>query len=202
MLVLEVERKFSYLGVKSLLRDGGNPPFQSLTYRGKKTFHDIYYDKSDLLSSNGIWVRQRDGRWQAKIRRGGDRTNSKFEELSTPEEISKYLKGLGVRSNEGSNFGLEQMASFLTTRESWIADRDFTIVQDVTDFGHTVGEVELEACLDRSAGSSREMEQYRNRKMAEMDARIAAFMRQYSWAFGVGIPKGKLTAYFERLDRK
>ncbi|KAB8231211.1 CYTH-like domain-containing protein [Aspergillus alliaceus] len=201
MLVLEVERKFRCLAVKRLVRDGGFPPFRSFKYCGKQTFHDVYYDKADLLSSKGVWIRQRDGHWQAKIQRGGDYHNSKFEELSNPMDISQYLAELtGIRHNERNNFGLMQMAAFSTLRESWVADQDFTVVQDVTDFGHTVGEVELECRVEGEGSPGLATERYRAAKMAEMDERITTFMKRYSWAFCAGVPKGKLTAYFETFQ--
>ncbi|KAE8381555.1 CYTH-like domain-containing protein [Aspergillus bertholletiae] len=197
MLVLEVERKFCRLAVPRLRIDGGVPPFRSLTYRGKQSFHDIYFDNTGFLCSKGVWIRQRDGHWQAKIRRGGDYINSKFEELSAPDRIADYLEELmGVRNSATANFGLTQMAAFTTTRESWKADQDFTVVQDVTDFGHTVGEVELECQLGHEGNSDSDS---RTSQLAEMDARIATFMKRYSWAFAGGIPKGKLTAYFEKF---
>ncbi|KAE8353773.1 CYTH-like domain-containing protein [Aspergillus coremiiformis] len=202
-MLLEVERKFPGLAVKRLLIDGGFPPFRTLQYCGTKSFHDIYYDKAGLLSSKGVWVRQRDGDWQAKVRIGGDYNNSKFEELSTPLDISHYLEKLtGLKNYERNNFGLTQMASFSTLRESWLADKDFAIVQDVTDFGHRVGEVELECRIDHIGGLDSDVERSRVLKMAEMDQRIAVFMQRYSWAFGNGEAKGKLTAYFEKFHRK
>lgn len=200
MSILEVERKFRCLAINRLLIDGGFPPFRSLRYCGKHSFHDIYFDHRGILCSRGVWVRQRNGCWQAKIRRGGDYNNSKFEELSAPNQIADYLEELtGVRNTERDKFGLKQTASFTTGRESWKADKDFTIVQDVTDFGHTVGEVELEYYLEQEGNSSCDNGQLGESKMADMDARISAFMKRYSWAFCAGVPKGKLTAYFEKF---
>ncbi|PLB47671.1 hypothetical protein P170DRAFT_447599 [Aspergillus steynii IBT 23096] len=200
MLLLEVERKFRCLAVKNLLHYHGVPAFQSIEYRGKKTFHDIYYDDSSFLSSKGVWVRQRDGHWQAKIRRGGDFNNSKFEELSGRAEISRYLAQLTWYNTNihGDTFGLSQMAAFTTLRERWLANKEFTIVQDVTDFGHTVGEVELECKVDYDG---HDLERYRDMRMAQMDAKIDFFMQRYAWAFCPGVPMGKLTAYFEKFGR-
>ncbi|RAK74528.1 thiamine-triphosphatase [Aspergillus fijiensis CBS 313.89] len=201
MLLLEVERKFRRLAVDKLHLNSGHPPFHSLLYRGTQTFHDTYYDSADFLSTRGVWVRRRNNTWQAKIRRGGDYSNSKFEELSTTAAISAHLAELtgGTRTDATNQFGLTPMASFTTLRESWTADDDFTIVQDVTDFGHTVGEAELELRWDCRDDRPRiERERCKAAKMAEMDERITAFMRRYHWAFCVGSPKGKLTAYFER----
>ncbi|PYI24693.1 hypothetical protein BO99DRAFT_398178 [Aspergillus violaceofuscus CBS 115571] len=201
MLLLEVERKFCRLAVDKLHINSGNPPFHNLLYRGQQTIHDTYYDSADFLSTRGVWVRRRNDNWQAKIRRGGDYFISKVEELSTPAAISVYLAELrgGTRTDATNQFGLTPMASFTTLRESWTADDEFTIVQDVTDFGHTVGEVELELRWDcRDNCTESEVERCRAAKMAEMDERITVFMRRYSWAFCAGMPMGKLTAYFER----
>ncbi|PYH77967.1 hypothetical protein BO82DRAFT_357741 [Aspergillus uvarum CBS 121591] len=201
MLLLEVERKFRRLAVDKLHLNSGHPPFHNLLYRGQQTIHDTYYDSANFLSTRGVWVRRRNNNWQAKIRRGGNFSNSKFEELSTPAAISAYLAELtgGMRTDATNQFGLTPLASFTTLRESWTADNEFTIVQDVTDFGHTVGEVELELRWDcRDDHTESEGERCRAAKMAEMDERITVFMRRYFWAFCAGVPKGKLTAYFER----
>ncbi|KAH6605545.1 hypothetical protein Trco_004698 [Trichoderma cornu-damae] len=68
------------------------------------------------------------------------------------------------------------------------------------DFGHLVGEVELQKVL-RGDNGSIPTEQQKQREMQAMDERIAAFMETYAWAFASGEPKGKLTAYFERARR-
>ncbi|PYI02590.1 hypothetical protein BO78DRAFT_422379 [Aspergillus sclerotiicarbonarius CBS 121057] len=207
MLLLEVERKFPSLTTKALHLATGNPPFQSIHHLGTKTLHDIYFDSpTHHLSNQGIWIRKRNNTWQAKIRRGGNYTNSQFEELSTPAEISSYLATItGVKRTEGGNFGLVPMADFVTVRESWVANTEFTIVQDETDFGHTVGEVEMEWRGEfhgfRGNGDG-DGEGFRRLKMKEMDGRIEEFMDTYGWAFSGGSAKGKLTAYFEKMGRK
>ncbi|PWY77402.1 hypothetical protein BO70DRAFT_397689 [Aspergillus heteromorphus CBS 117.55] len=132
----------------------------------------------------------------AKIRRGGDFINSRFEELSIPDQIAHYVAQVtGSRKTERESFGLKKMAAFGTVRESWLADGEFGIVQDVTDFGHMVGEVEVEW----ESEGCKDGEERMKAKMEEMDARIAAFMGRYSWAFYMGVPKGKLMAYLERV---
>ena len=159
----------------------------------------MYYDRFSLLSSAGIWVRQRNGQWEAKVRRGGNFTNSRFEELSDPRDISLCVRDItGVDYTEKAHFGLERIATLSTIRKAWIADSEFKIVSDTTDFGHTVGEVELQqqAIFDTVIDLS--IEQQKQKAMQEMDERIAKFMERYSWAFCPGVPKGKLSAYFER----
>lgn len=196
---LEVERKFSHIAVKDLTSHIGSPPFRSLKRLPGKNFTDVYYDKSNILSSNGIWLRQRDGLWQAKIRQGGNISNSKFEEITDLDEIARHVRALtGVKGNQNDFFGLEKLAAITTFRRSWLADDEFSIVLDRTDFGHTVGEVELQDSIQFEARSQCAISGLKDAKMNEMDNKIIHFMNCYSWAFGKESPKGKLTAFFER----
>jgi thiamine-triphosphatase len=75
-------------------------------------------------------------------------------------------------------------------------------VVDKTDFGHTVGEVELQQEVDFAESTEEEFGQEKQKAMEDMDQRIARFMDRYSWAFTPGEPKGKLTAYFEQQARQ
>jgi len=197
--ILEVERKFRSLAVQELTANSGSPQFQSIQSLGQRIIHDVYYDRSSLLSSAGVWVRQRNGRWEAKVKRGGNFTNSRFEELSDPRDISRCIMDLtGIGCKEHDKFGLERIASLSTTRKSWVADNEFKIVLDTMDFGHTVGEVELQQQASFKTITGLTIEQQKQKTMQKMDDRIAKFMERYSWAFCQGAPKGKLTAYFER----
>ena len=81
--LLEVERKFYSLTVKDLASNTSQPAFKSIRALAQQTIHDVYYDNSSRsLSSAGVWVRQRNGSWEAKVKKGGDYTNSMFEELA------------------------------------------------------------------------------------------------------------------------
>ncbi|RAL15892.1 thiamine-triphosphatase [Aspergillus homomorphus CBS 101889] len=199
-LTLEVERKFSRLAVQPLTRTGGYPAFRTLRYLGLQSIHDIYYDQNGQLSSKGIWIRRRNGHWEAKIKDGGDFQNSRFVELRDSKEISYHLKLLtGIKQPECNNFGLQKLAIFTTSRRSWIANEEFEIVQDIMDFdNHMVGEVELKHTVALNPESHRTIEQERELKLNEMDLRIKDFMNHYAWAFHVGRPKGKLAAFLER----
>lgn len=192
-LKLEVERKFSSLAVYPLTKNGGHPPFHTLNPLRNRTLHDVYYDHSNLLSSSGIWVRQRDGAWQAKIKKGGNYTDSRFEETSNTIEIARHVRErTGFAQPDSACFGLLQTAAITTYRETWKADGKFKIVLDRTDFGHVVGEVELEEEVDIKDRSDV------SRIMTIMDNEIAQFMHRYAWAFTAGKPVGKLSAYFAR----
>ncbi|KAF2789850.1 hypothetical protein K505DRAFT_312399 [Melanomma pulvis-pyrius CBS 109.77] len=197
--ILEVERKFCSFAVQELTANNGTPRFQSIRSLGQWKIHDVYYDRSNLLSSAGVWIRQRNGQWEAKVKKGGNFTNSRFEELSDPRDISRCIRDLtGIESTEQQQFGLKCIASLSTIRKAWIADSEFRIVLDTMDFGHTVGEVELQQQANFRAAMGSSIEQQKQKRMQEMDDRIAKFMERYSWAFCPGEPKGKLTAYFER----
>ncbi|KAL7917212.1 CYTH-like domain-containing protein [Trichoderma austrokoningii] len=197
--VLEVERKFRSLAVRELTQHGGLPHFKSLQRLPQKIIRDSYYDKSNALSAAGAWIRNRDGEWQAKISKGGNYTNSRFEELNSVDDIAAYIKRTtGVDGGAAVNFGLHPIATFSTTRETWVADDEFHVVLDTMDFGHQVGEIELQKTLAGKNGGA-PTEQEKQAEMQIMDERIVAFMKTYAWAFASGASKGKLTAYFERL---
>lgn len=68
--VLEVERKFLPTATSiSLLRaNTSKPAFESFKPLGVSHTHDVYYDCNNALLSRGIYVRRRDGNWEAKIR--------------------------------------------------------------------------------------------------------------------------------------
>lgn len=194
---LEVERKFAALKCYPLRSDSGKPPFRSLVDLGRQRFQDVYYDSEARLSKAGTWLRQRDGKWQMKVRRGGNYTNSQFQELSDPDIIFAHVKSLtGLDSSPSKTFGLSHLASLTTFRQSWIADKEFKIVLDQTDFNHVVGEVELET----DANVRDEIEA--QKVMQEMDNKIAEFLQRYSWAFSDGKPIGKLSAYFAHHAQK
>lgn len=197
--VIEVERKFHSLAVRELTQHGGLPHFKNLWKLPDQIIRDSYYDKSNTLSSAGAWIRNRDGEWQAKIKKGGDFNNSRFEELSSIGDIAAFVKrATGIDGGETINFGLQPTATFSTTRETWVADDEFHVVLDTMDFGHQVGEIELQKSLAGENGGA-PTERQKQQEMQIMDGRIVAFMKTYAWAFSLGEPKGKLTAYFERL---
>lgn len=195
-LRLEVERKFAALTQYPLRIDGGKPPFLNLEHLGRSKFQDIYYDHDERLSRAGTWVRQRDGRWQIKIARGGNYTDSKFEESTNVDTISAHVRTLtGLDGAATRAFGLSRIATLTTFRESWKADDDFKIVFDSTDFGHEVGEVELET--DVTVQNEHEVTE----AMEQMDNRVAHFLQHYAWAFSKDKPVGKLTAYFAQKTK-
>ena len=126
-----------------------------------------------------------------KIRRGGTYENTRSEEVSDWDIISAHIKSLTGRNCGPSKlFGLGHFADFSTLRHAWIANTEFNIVLDRTDFGHTVGEVELVAQVPAQDGNEAQM------ALKTMDYRLVEFLQLYAWAFTTGKPVGKLSAYF------
>ena len=70
----------------------------------------------------------------------------------------------------------------------------FEVVFDTTDFGHSVGEVELQHTME--VDDDNELLAQRQALSSRMDREIETFINQYSWAFPSGKPIGKLSAYF------
>ena len=184
MTLLEIEQKFSYRlsDIPRFRTNTGTPSFHRLKFLKPGAFEDIYYDTRSTLSNAGLWVRKRDYDWQAKQRVSGTYTRSTFQEFSDPEIIHRMIRKYFPDSpGPEQNFGLNTLCCFRTCRETAIADEKFTVVLDKTNFGHTVGEVEM---LSEEAENSH--------------AEITAFMEKYSWFFDRQRPKGKVTAYFEK----
>ncbi|KAL8713103.1 MAG: hypothetical protein Q9225_006823 [Loekoesia sp. 1 TL-2023] len=184
--LLEVESKFLFEPsmVATLKSNGGGPPFKRLEILDKHTFRDTYYDHQDILSRNGIWLRLRKDRGsadlEAKVRISGDFARSTFDEVTDRKVIADLIRPhLPQFNEEKEHFGLEVLADFATMRQEFRADDKFVIALDCTDFGHSVGEVELMAVDEGTAHQE-----------------IDAFMAQYPWFFKKGKAEGKLAAYF------
>lgn len=152
---VEVERKFRYepVFINRFKANSGSPAFASLEYLGQSKFTDKYFDDPvSTLFRRGVWVRQRGTKWQAKIRQGGIISTRNFESyrvqtISVGWSSCTYNIEYSPLGSDKS-FGLTRMARFTTNREAWKADKKFKIVLDKTDFGHSVGEVELELEMD------------------------------------------------------
>ena len=118
---------------------------------------------------------------------GGSFLRSTFSETKDRSRILELVRShfpdrsLGF---EDDFAGLDAIAGFETQRLSLRAHDRFTVVMDVTDFGHRVGEVEL-------------MAEDVDAEKAHAD--IEAFLREYPGFFDTSNPKGKLTAYFENF---
>lgn len=206
-MMLEVERKFFPSAAQLIARNTTSPAFRNFKTLPTVTFTDAYYDQADRLRGAGIWVRKRNERWEAKIKLGGDYIQSQFREIDTPGKIAALLKEHLFSSNvvgqtdasvpsELQPFGLTTFASFATTRQTWTASvddkTDVSIVIDTTDFGHRVGEVELQAPFVDQDGPTTQSE-----TIQSMQATLDAFMAEHKMAFPSAECKGKLSAYFD-----
>lgn len=211
---LEVERKFAPtpISIQQLATNAGTPPFASLIRQGTTNLEDAYYDTADeALCKAGVWLRRRGDKWEAKIRVGGDFTNSAFEEVTNVKDISAMLArlvpGAALDPHDGLMGGrIEEVAMLVSERNKFLVDEKFTVVLDKTDFGHVVGEVELERAVSAAGEKDDAGDQSEHRKraqmIAEMDQEIDEFMKQYVWAFPPGRPVGKLSAYFALKQRQ
>lgn len=218
---LEVERKFAPTteSMQLLSNNTGPTPFKSLIPKGTVVFEDIYYDTpTQDLENAGVWLRRRDSVWEAKVRIGGNYTNSAFKEMTRVDEISALLDTLvpgaslpttnddSTPQAGGGGSILQAAARFISYRDKFLVDERFTVILDKTDFGHVVGEVELEKeVVILTRGSEGDGDAKENlleggarvsEVIAEMDTEIDGFMTRYVWAFPPGKPVGKLSAYF------
>ncbi|KAI4098735.1 MAG: hypothetical protein L6R37_006324 [Teloschistes peruensis] len=193
--LLEVERKFYFdrNGIPS------GPHHYAQVFKSTKQirtqrFTDTYFDDRDVLSSNGIWVRRRQDCsgtdvMEAKVRVEGDYTRSTSDEITDGESICNLIRrhfpNFPHLKRGANDVGLDILAHFTTTRRSFLANNKFTVVLDETDFGHSVGEVELMA-----------------EDEAEAHGQIDGFMQEYSSFFNCGRdgkkPEGKLAAYLKK----
>ncbi|KAL8697833.1 MAG: hypothetical protein Q9201_006902 [Fulgogasparrea decipioides] len=184
--LLEVESKFLFKPslIATLESNQGTPAFTRLEALGTHQFTDTYYDYRNILSKNGIWLRERKDSQstilEAKVRISGDFARSTFDEITDRKTITDLIRPHLPQFSEGhENFGLDRLAEFTTTRQDFRADDKFAIVLDYTDFGHSVGEVELMAEDEATAHQE-----------------IDGFLSQYQWFFQKGRTEGKLAAYF------
>ncbi|TVY85455.1 Radical S-adenosyl methionine domain-containing protein [Lachnellula suecica] len=188
MPLYEIEQKFAFNPalLSRLRQNRGQPPFRHLVRQNTSTFQDEYFDSANVLSKKGLWIRKRNGAWEAKRLESGDFLRSTFYETSDIDEIRSMIDKCLITSSiskPGNNFGLKSICRYRTERETFVADRQFSIMLDSTDFGHWVGEVELQRDDEVEATSE-----------------IDRFMKTYSWFFTSGVvPRGKMTAYFERF---
>ncbi|KAF2689606.1 hypothetical protein K458DRAFT_247109, partial [Lentithecium fluviatile CBS 122367] len=218
---LEVERKFmpTPSSIATLRANTGHPPFTTHTPLGHTKFRDVYFDKSNVLLSNGIYIRTRDDIWEAKVRYlpspssgsnptstyPNDFVNSAMLETTDTRRIAEIVDK-AFRRHTGTQYVMEladltPVAMLRTSREAWDVE-GFRVVVDETDFGHVVGEVEL--CLlgesrGGKGGEGEKEEKDWQRNTEEMNKRIEEFMKAHAWAFPMGDGGkvvGKLSAYF------
>uniref|UniRef100_A0A8C4QIP3 Thiamine triphosphatase n=1 Tax=Eptatretus burgeri TaxID=7764 RepID=A0A8C4QIP3_EPTBU len=162
--LIEVERKFvPTVGVEQVLIESG----ACLVRRER--FTDSYVDNTDwTLTLRNHWLRRRDRRWELKcplaVSAAADvppdtefdiLTQRYLEVFTEPEIISKVSDLMEI---DGSSLcsvndlllqaGLLEFAKFTTERQCFKLPAEVTVVLDRTDFGWSVGELEI-MCRDQ-----------------------------------------------------
>jgi hypothetical protein len=207
----EVERKFSLDPSKIILLETnrGKKPFDNVVFLFEKLFIDVYYDNHSAnypLTTNDIWLRQRDDKWECKIPVNLTSSMDSYNELKDTNVIKEFLDKK-LNNNEAinniyeykkfkeflfNNYNLEILEPFCTIstqRRSYLLNKEFTMVLDAADFGHSVGEIEL---IVESQD-----------KIQDAEKRIASFMKEHCWFFETeGIVMGKLLVYISRFNQR
>lgn len=188
---LEIESKFTPTkkSLRLLRHNAGQPTFDTLRPLKTTSFRDEYYDFRGTLQRQNIWIRKRDGIWEAKCRRVGNFVDSAFEEVEGEAKVSQ------VAQEAGMLLGLDHLtctATFRTTRLELLANSRFCIAIDVTDFGHRIGEVELTKEISMTEGGLGT-----DGSIASLQDELKCFMAKYRWAFPDDgkKPIGKLSAF-------
>ncbi|XP_059806714.1 thiamine-triphosphatase [Hypanus sabinus] len=145
---IEVERKFAVRPdtEQRLAALGG----QRL---GSRSLLDRYFDTDDLrLTSADLWLRSREGRWQLKSPVGAGPHaggTTRYRETTSEAEILALLRpvlsaiegGLDRLAETGH---LREFATIRTQRISYRLPQGLLVDLDLADFGHQVGEIEVE----------------------------------------------------------
>ncbi|CAG8439520.1 1332_t:CDS:2 [Ambispora leptoticha] len=202
----EIERKFKFDPQKLAQLETNNGPnkFDSLKFLSRKSFTDIYYDNQDSnypLTSQDIWLRQRDNKWECKTPMNLTNSMDSYHELETANEISDFLKrtllpNKNIIANATlspeflfTTYNLTPFCKIHTTRDRYLINEEFTMDLDKADFGHYVGEIELIV-------ESKD-------EVNEAEKKIALFMKENDWFFDTSeIAVSKLIAYIENFNRK
>ncbi|EWC46409.1 hypothetical protein DRE_04352 [Drechslerella stenobrocha 248] len=191
--IYEVERKFcfAFANISRFHHNKGAVPFTSIVFKGSTGQQDIYYDtKAYDLDKHMVWVRLRDGHWEAKTLRAGSHERATYEEVKGRQGIVRMLRDLGManwkeKEQVPGNFGLSKIVEFATARRTYKVDGKFTVVLDTTDFGHAVGEVEL---IGNDGIKCHE--------------EIDDFISKHRWFFETaGTVKSKMRAYWDAFPR-
>jgi len=145
--MIEIERKFK-------LRETDLQTIKQIAkFGGEKTYRDEYYDSPTYeLTKKDTWLRKRNGVWECKV--AVENTENKgtdyYLELTNESDILKYLldndhiKQIGSLSVDQhlANNSICQFATICSARSKYKTDK-FNFDLDVTDFGYSIGEIEI-----------------------------------------------------------
>ena len=184
--MIEVEKKFI------LTAEQEKELIEGAEFLSEKKFTDIYYDDAKFsLTTNDIWLRARDGRFELKVpmdRLAGKRITDQYRELNTDSDILEYFKAGPdeVLVDFLHKKGYEPFCKLITTRRKYKKD-GFSIDLDSVDFGYTIAEVEYIV----------ENEE----KLKEVEDSIMIFAKKHN-IISAGVRYGKLIEYLKRNNPK
>jgi thiamine-triphosphatase len=97
---IEVERKFRpapvLLGALSNSTTKTDNNFRSVKPLGSSSLHDIYFDLPQrALVAQGLYIRTRNGAWEAKVRKRGDWIESTSLEYTGRGNVDSVVKKAG-----------------------------------------------------------------------------------------------------------
>lgn len=148
-------------------------------FKRETKFVDRYFDtRSFALTKNDTWLRLRDSNWECKVPpmpgAGSGKTLShvdQYRELDTEASIYHFLQQqnylVATPSHPSGplldilvNHGFYQFANIASVRRKYQFGK-FNIDLDITDFGYSIGEVELQVEEESEAAQAkREIEQF------------------------------------------
>ncbi|KAL5021149.1 hypothetical protein ScPMuIL_000304 [Solemya velum] len=121
----------------------------------EKTFTDVYYDNLNYsLTLQNCWFRNRNSVWELKVPvLTGEKLlfSTQYREITDTKEIIEYLSAVIPDGRQSKvkpmqdvlvDLGLVAFATITTTRQTYALPH-CTIDVDLTDFGFSVGEIEV-----------------------------------------------------------
>lgn len=139
--MIEIEKKFIVTAEQRemLIKDA--------EFLGEKIFTDVYWDDEKYsLTTQDVWIRQREGDFELKIPMNVDieeRVSDQYRELEDQKEIREYLKlpDDSLLEDALKDLGYGPFVKITTTRQKYKKD-GFSFDFDSMDFGYDVMEIE------------------------------------------------------------
>ncbi len=179
--MFEVEKKFI------LTDDQQERLTEGAEFLGEKSFTDIYYDDAGYsLTTNDLWLRERDGNFELKVPMNlaiEERVSDQYRELETEREIAEQLNLSLGKPLAGSlqEKGYVPFITVTTTRKKYKKD-GYGIDLDAVDYGYNIAEIEY-MTDDES-------------KVGEVSQKIVEYARSYG--LSEGFVRGKVAEYLRR----
>ncbi|KAK4161545.1 hypothetical protein QBC43DRAFT_302896 [Cladorrhinum sp. PSN259] len=230
---LEVVRKFAGLKIGSSMADWNKvmdkvPAIKNIELLPHETIREIYYDTCDhRMLSRHLRVRTRNGKWEARIKLPGAKTTGDPDEEWQLFKTSKTIGTLvhqrahirsGARNPkmpdlivwnawERANWGLDELADFVTERSGWKVDCSidrhalcsFHVYWEKTNFGYEMGKIKV----IRSIKKKTQRDEWKKLEAAKAKKQIREFMKLLHQVFEVDEEKSrndKLASYMEKYQ--